>query len=91
MLARFSEGPNCTQAIAATYGPNLGLDVEQALKGGDAFGSGMGMGATCGALTGALMIIGLKHAKLHDIKFIPGTKRMSLLRCSCRNLKPGTK
>ncbi|MFH2115551.1 MAG: tagaturonate epimerase family protein, partial [Spirochaetota bacterium] len=28
-----------------------------------AFGAGMGMGETCGAVTGALIVIGLKHAK----------------------------
>jgi C_GCAxxG_C_C family probable redox protein len=42
----------------------LGLDHESAVRIARAFGSGMGMGETCGAVTGALMVIGLKHAGL---------------------------
>lgn len=61
-LACFEEGFNCTQAVLSTYGPHFGLDREQAISIARAFGSGMGMGETCGAVTGALMVIGLKHA-----------------------------
>ena len=37
---------------------------------GGAFGSGMNMGETCGAVTGALMIIGLRHAKVSKAGFL---------------------
>lgn len=38
------------------------MDYETALRIGSAFGGGMGlMGETCGAVTGAFMIIGLKY------------------------------
>jgi len=63
-VACFNEGLNCTQAVLSTFGPKFGLDRENAIKIAGAFGSGMGMGVTCGAVTGALMVIGLKHAKL---------------------------
>ena len=63
-VACFKEGLNCTQAVLSTYGPHYGLDRENAVKIAKAFGSGMGMGGTCGAVTGALMVIGLKHARL---------------------------
>jgi len=63
-LACFKEGFNCTQAVLSAYGPQFGLDCESAVRIARAFGSGMGMGETCGAVTGALMIIGLKHAGL---------------------------
>jgi C_GCAxxG_C_C family probable redox protein len=63
-LACFKEGFNCTQAMLSTYGLQFGLDRESAIKLARAFGSGMGMGETCGAVTGALMVIGLKHAGL---------------------------
>jgi C_GCAxxG_C_C family probable redox protein len=62
-VACFKKGINCTQAVASTYGGQFGLDAETALKIAAAFGSGMGMGETCGAVTGALMVIGLKHSK----------------------------
>jgi C_GCAxxG_C_C family probable redox protein len=64
-IACFKEGLNCTQAVLSTYGPQFGLDRENAVRIAGAFGSGMGMGETCGAVTGALMVIGLKHAKLN--------------------------
>lgn len=64
-LACFKEGWNCTQAVLSTYGPQFGLDRASAVRIAAAFGSGMGMGETCGAVTGALMVIGLKHAKLN--------------------------
>lgn len=46
----------------AAYGVKLGMDYETALKVGSPFGGGIGlMGETCGAVTGAFMIIGLKQ------------------------------
>jgi len=58
----FEEGFACSQALLSTYSPQFGLDRETALKVAGAFGGGMGrMGEICGAVTGALMVIGLKH------------------------------
>ena len=51
--------------MLSTHGPRFGLDREQALRVGGAFGAGMARtGETCGAVTGGLMVIGLKHAKV---------------------------
>lgn len=48
--------------MLSSFGEELGLDRELALKVAGAFGGGMArMGETCGAVTGALMVIGLKH------------------------------
>ena len=56
----FNQGFSCAQAIVATFGNQYGLDVEHALRVAGAFGGGMArMGETCGAVTGALMAIGL--------------------------------
>jgi C_GCAxxG_C_C family probable redox protein len=62
-VACFKEGLNCAQAMLSIYGTQFGLDHESAVKIAKAFGSGMGMGETCGAVTGALMVLGLRHAK----------------------------
>ncbi len=60
----FKEGFSCSQAMLSTYGPQLGLNHELALKVSGAFGGGMArMGETCGAVTGAFMVIGLKYGK----------------------------
>ena len=46
----------------SSFGEEFGLDRERALKVAGAFGGGMGrMGETCGAVTGAFMVIGLKY------------------------------
>jgi C_GCAxxG_C_C family probable redox protein len=46
--------------VLAGFGEICGLDRSTAFKLARAFGSGMGMGRECGAVTGALMIMGLK-------------------------------
>lgn len=69
-VACFKEGLNCTQALLTVYGPQFGIDREIALKIAGTFGSGMGMGETCGAVTGALMVIGLKHTKATGLRFL---------------------
>ena len=61
--ACFEEGFSCAQAVLSTYGPGLGLERELALRVAGSFGGGMGMGRTCGAVTGALMVIGLRRGK----------------------------
>ena len=57
-------------AIFSTYGPGLGVDEKTALRISSAFGGGMArMGETCGAVTGAFMVIGLlNHTKPGDTK-----------------------
>jgi C_GCAxxG_C_C family probable redox protein len=76
----FKQGFNCSQSIVATYGEQFGLSREQCLKLGSGFGGGMGaMAETCGAVTGAFMVLGLKYgsdrtygneAKLNTYKLI---------------------
>ena len=60
----FEKGFVCSQALLSTYGTRLGLDPVIALKMADGFGGGMArMGETCGAVTGAFMVIGLKYGR----------------------------
>ncbi len=61
----FINGFSCSQAIFSTFAEELGLNKENALKIAGAFGGGMGhIGETCGAVTGAFMVIGLKYGKI---------------------------
>ncbi|MFH1146890.1 MAG: C-GCAxxG-C-C family protein [Pseudomonadota bacterium] len=63
-MATFLEGFNCAQALLSAYGAEFGLDHQAALRISGAFGGGIGrMGQTCGAVTGALMVIGLKYGR----------------------------
>ena len=57
---------SCSQAIFATFGPYMGSDevsVETCMKIASAFSGGINLtGNICGALTGALMAIGLEFS-----------------------------
>lgn len=67
----FKEGFSCSQAVLSTYSEQFGLKRVTALKLAQAFGEGMAlMGQTCGAVTGAFLVIGLKHGrtKAEDIE-----------------------
>jgi C_GCAxxG_C_C family probable redox protein len=58
----FKRGVNCSQAVLSTYCEQFGLAKEAALRLAAGFGGGMGrMGDTCGAVTGAFMVLGLKY------------------------------
>jgi C_GCAxxG_C_C family probable redox protein len=60
----FGQGFACSQAILATYGAPLGLPRDQALRLAEGFAGGMaGLGETCGAVSGALMVLGLRHGR----------------------------
>lgn len=62
-VATFNEGFMCSQAIVSSYCEAYGLPRETALRLAETFGGGMNMGHTCGAVTGALMVIGLKYGR----------------------------
>ena len=61
-LSCFGKGFNCCQSVLWAYARDCGLSDETALRLAGAFGGGIaGSGETCGAVTGGLMVIGLKH------------------------------
>jgi len=64
---------NCSQAVLTAYCEQFGLERSMALKLAQGFGGGMGrMGGTCGAVTGAYMVLGLAQ-KMRDEN--PGQSR----------------
>lgn len=56
---------NCAQTVFSLFAPELGIDEKTALKIASGFGGGMACAETCGAVTGAYMVIGIKHG--HDV------------------------
>ncbi len=61
-LTRFKEGFNCSQAVFAALAADLGLEPDLALRIASPFGGGIGRtGQICGAATGGLMALGLRH------------------------------
>ena len=56
------QGFSCSQAVLAVMGPERGLDRETALRVAGALGAGIN--GPCGAVSGALMAIGLEHGRV---------------------------
>jgi C_GCAxxG_C_C family probable redox protein len=63
----WEKGFNCSQSVLAAIGPVFGVSENVCLKVATAFGGGMGRQQyTCGAVTGALMALGLRYGRGTD-------------------------
>ncbi len=63
-LSLFGKDFNCTQSVLAAFAKDYDLEETKALRLACGFGGGMGCTArTCGAVTGAFMVIGLKYGR----------------------------
>ena len=61
-ISCFKDNFNCAQSVLSSFSTQYGLDRDVALKLATGFGGGMGrLGNTCGAVTGAFMVIGLRY------------------------------
>ena len=59
-----SSGYNCAQSVACAFCEDLGFDEETVFRLAEGFGLGMGgMQATCGAVSGAVMLAGMINSK----------------------------
>lgn len=56
---------SCSQAMAVAFGPAAGLDEATARAVGRGFGGGISAhGLTCGAVTGAIMVLGVYAGRI---------------------------
>jgi C_GCAxxG_C_C family probable redox protein len=79
--ALFKEGFSCSQAVLAAFAADEGLDRELALKISQPFGGGIArMADWCGAVTGALMVIGLRHGRTRAADIAARDKTYDLVR-----------
>ena len=63
-LASFRSGFTCSSAVFSAFSDEMGLDSETATKIACGFGAGISKtGNICGAVSGAIMVIGLKYGK----------------------------
>ena len=77
----FGGGFNCAQSVLLSHCEELGLEKETALKLACGFGGGMAYhGEACGAVTGALMLIGLKYGKCRPEDNAAKAKTYALIR-----------
>ena len=74
-IKKHDKGYNCAQAVACTYCDYVGVEEEVMFKMTEALGLGMGgMEGTCGAVTGACVLAGMKRSSGNLEK--PNTKAM---------------
>ena len=59
----FSQKLHCSQSVLAAFAEECGITEEQALRLGSCFGTSMRRGEVCGAVTGALMVLGLLYGQ----------------------------
>ncbi len=62
-LQIMAERANCAQSVLGAFADELGLSEEQAMGVSFCFFSGMRKADVCGAVTGALMVIGMKYGQ----------------------------
>jgi len=63
-VEKFLAGYNCAQAVLYSFCDDLGFDKNSALKLACGFGAGMARKQeVCGALTGGIIALGLKHGR----------------------------
>lgn len=69
-IEAFETGNNCAQSVIKAFAEELKINETQAMQMASGFGGGMGkLQHTCGAVTGAFMVIGLKNSlaiQLHE-------------------------
>lgn len=69
-VSLFQDGFNCSQSVFCTFCEKYGISQKDALKLACGFGGGMRCGEVCGAVSGAVMVIGLKYGQYdrHDVE-----------------------
>jgi C_GCAxxG_C_C family probable redox protein len=61
-VAFYRQGYTCTQSILASFARHYGLQQDLAFRIGEPFGAGISCtGGMCGAVTGAIMVLGLQY------------------------------
>ena len=66
----FNNNFNCSQGVFTAFATELGIDEKLALRLGTNFGGGERKGELCGAVAGALMVLGLRcgHCDSNDLE-----------------------
>lgn len=94
----FIRGLDCSQIVAGEFARECGMTREQMIRLTGAYGGGMDIGETCGAVMGAMVVLGFLYGQegpdQDEQKAIAYAKRDEFLKawgekrpaCSCRVL-----
>lgn len=63
---QFMKGFDCSQVVLAECADRLGISREETNRMTAAFGGGMGIGETCGAVVGAMIALGMKYGHFDE-------------------------
>lgn len=81
----FKEGYMCSQSVLAAFSDLFGLEKELAFKIANGFGGGIARKQeVCGAVSGAVMIIGLKYGKVLADDSLSHEKTYSMVDHFCK-------
>ena len=92
-LENHKNGMNCAQAVACAFADVLKVDENVLFAMAEGFGAGMGgMEATCGAVSGAILLTGIKGSSADVTKPVTkaGTYKLSKEVTSQFKLKNGS-
>jgi C_GCAxxG_C_C family probable redox protein len=87
-IQSFRSGLNCAQSVLTAFSDDLEFDYKLALNVSSGFGGGMGkLQETCGAVTGAFMVIGIYNSNTHTDTKIGKDKSESMIQAFSTKFK----
>ena len=82
--AAFRRGMNCAQAVVLAFAADYGLDEALAAKVACGLGGGVGRAReVCGAVTGAAVVLGLRHGADKSVVYPHVQDFMARFRAAC--------
>ena len=87
-VALFQQGFTCSQALLSVFAQDFGLDRDMALRILQGFGAGIAYtDDTCGAVSGAIMVIGLRYGRIRADDIVAKEKTYAVVREFLREFK----
>ncbi len=91
-IGMFKKGFICSQAVFSAFSEDYGLKKELALRIGNGFGGGIARRQElCGAVSGAIMLIGLKYGKIKEDGLEAHEKTYEMVNAFCKRFEERNK
>ncbi len=73
---------NCAQAVLCAFSEDYGISRDDAMRMAVRFGRGMGLGSSCGTVSGGLMVLALPARTMRLFRNLPADSRPKPVRCA---------